>query len=62
MQLYLAIAALASVTKAYDLQTLQLEDPSTGEAWRENVTFDFLNGDDQWLPDHDHIVMVKKCD
>ena len=41
MQLYLAIAALASVSKAYDLQTLQQEDPSNGEAWRENVNFDF---------------------
>ena len=41
MQLYLAIAALASFSKAYDLQTLQQEDPSTGDSWRENVNFDF---------------------
>ena len=26
----------------------------------KNVTFQ-LDGDDQWLPDHDHILLEKKC-
>ena len=58
---YVAMAAYASVSHAYELQTLQQQDQSTGEI-RYSFTFDFENGDDVWLPDHDHIVIAKKCD
>ena len=58
-----AAAALISACQTYDLKSLETDaDAPVDDAWQEEVNFDFENGDDQWLPDHDHIVIVKKCD
>ena len=60
MKYYLA-AALVSVCQAFDLQFLKDDVQDQVMLGWEDVNFDFANGDDQWLPDHDHIVLTKDC-